>query len=1488
MRITIITLILIFSVVANAQRGKHGSKSIGGTEIINEYTTLIADVPSGGTSISVVSNNLNANGRFPGVLIEGDLILIVQVQGASINGQLHPTFGDVCDPNDATWGSINNLNNCGNWEYVEVTGTSGGSIINLRCGLEHGYTSAGKVQVIRVQRYADLTIAGTLTAEDWAGSTGGIVAVEIEGNTSITGSIDVSTLGFRGGIVAGNNGSLDFNSNWFAGTTQDKGGEKGESVVGDWTDYQLIGGRYAKGAIGNGGGGGSSHNSGGAGGANAPNGINTWTGIGVPDFITGSYAMAWALEGFVPGSESSGGGRGGYSWSANSNSPLTVGPGNGAWAGDNRRAIGGFGGRDLDYATGRMFFGGGGGGGHENDNQGGDGGDGGGMIFISSNGSITGTGNILSNGENGQNSDYTSAGIGQVANKDGSGGAGAGGAIYISSPFTVSGITISANGGSGGNQLLAIGSFASTNEAQGPGGGGGGGYVKTSGISSVTNVNGGIYGTTNSSSMASFLPNGATSGAAGLVESTVFEGSSLSAVNDTICAGNTGLLVVTGVPESGSTITWYNGSWTQVGTGTSLATGVLFSDAMFFYGSCPGTDFDTVWTIVSPAIAIDDAGIVIIDETCVGNDGSIIGITVSGGIGGYNFTYNGLASSGTDTLGAPTGNYLLVVTDAAGCTDSSGPYAIGSSSGLIIDVSGLVVINESCAGNDGSITGIIVSGGIGPYTYDWNGSVASSEDTLGASAGSYTLIVTDQFGCNVAAAPINIGSTAGLAVNLSGLSISNANCIAADGSISGITVTGGALPYTFSWNGITSSSIDTIGIGLGSYILEITDNAGCIISAGPFTVNSVNTLVIDSIGFVSTDENCIAMDGSITGITVSGGSGIYSYAWNGVISSGPDTVGLGAGTYSLIVTDNNGCADTTGVYPISSINSLSIDSVGFIALDENCLAMDGSITGITASGGSGIYSYAWNGVSSSGPDTVGLGTGLYTLVVSDNNGCTVSTGVYSIGSVDNMIVDSTGFIITAANCGASDGSITGILVSGPGTSYTYTWNGTVSSAIDLINISAGNYSLEITDNNGCVDSTGIYYVTSISTLNVDTTGLILVDENCTAGNGSISGIVVTGGSVPYVYDWNGLITSGPDTLGLSAGSYVLTVNDNAGCIEAIGPITITSISTLVTDDSSVLVSAEHCGLADGMISGIVAAGSGTLVYSWNGVVASGADTNGLVAGAYLLTVTDDNGCIDSLGVYTIANVNGPVIDSSTVLIVDDACSQGIGSISGLSISGGTGPISVEWNNSASLIDLSALFAGNYTIVATDSVGCTDSIGPIAIIDSGNPIANFTATPIVTDVNSPLISFIDGSSADVSVWSWFFDSLGTDVAMNPTFSFNESGVYEVVLVVTNSFGCTDTASLQITVNPADSISIPNIITPDGNGKNDVFAITGLLPNSYVAVYNRWGQKIFETRHYLNNWDGRSSTGEKVSNGTYFYVVIDSDGVEYTGSLSVSGQ
>jgi hypothetical protein len=497
-------LALLFPCFVMAQLGKMGTVALTGNAIVNEYTTLIADVSSGDVFIPAASNTLNANNRFPSPLAAGDLLLFIQMQGATIS-----------TINDSTYGAVLNYNNCGNYEWAEVASIGPNNIIFLACGLQNNYTASGKVQIIRVPRYENLTLNSgcILSAPSWNGQTGGIVV--IEANTSLTftgsGQIDVSGKGFRPGNTVVHDGIWDYRG--FVANALTFGAEKGESIAGFTTDYDLIGGRYGRGAPANGGGGGNSHNTGGGGGANAGD-IGLWTGKGNPSISNAAWAAAWNLQ--APSfatATSTGGGQGGNSFSSSNQNALTVSTSNSLWGGDWRRNQGGRGGRPLDTQNGKIFFGGGGGGGDQNNNYGGNGGAGGGIVLVRNYGNLTSTNSsyIRANGANGVSTTSSILGGGT----DGAGGGGGGGTIVFSASNLLNNsnlLYIEAKGGNGGNQSVS----GLTTEAEGPGGGGGGGFVAISGSLTNVNLTGGANGTTNSSGLTEFPPNGATSGGAGL------------------------------------------------------------------------------------------------------------------------------------------------------------------------------------------------------------------------------------------------------------------------------------------------------------------------------------------------------------------------------------------------------------------------------------------------------------------------------------------------------------------------------------------------------------------------------------------------------------------------------------------------------------------------------------------------------------------------------------------------------------------------------------------------------------------------------------------------------------------------------------------------------------------------------------------------------------------------------------------------------------
>lgn len=515
--LSLLLLLISFS-FAQHFKGKDGAENytIPGTYILNRYTTLASSENAGSLSITV-SNIQDLSGSYSfanaanpyatDTLSTGDLIMIIQMQGA-----------DITTTNDANYGAVTNYNNTGNYELRTVYRVAGNAIF-LCQGLANSYNQSGRsrTQVVRIPRLTSLAtgIGVIITGLDWGGVTGGVVALEAKDSISLYGSISASNIGFRGGIddkavsVVSGSGAVTL----YRANTPLTTASKGESIAGNSTDYNtLLNGAYGRGAPANGGGGGNGHNAGGGGGSNAGvNGILTpWNGTGIKSTSTAAWANAWNLEsaGFAT-NVSTGAGRGGYTFSNSNQDALLIAPGNAVWGGDRRQNVGGFGGRPLDYnGNTRLFMGGGGGAGEGNNSSSGDGGRGGGIVYLLSSGNISGTGSITANGQDGFNT--------QASFIDAAGGAGGGGAINISAQGTITSVSLQANGGKGGDQLPLAG------EAEGPGGGGGGGFILTTPTSVSRQTTGGANGTSFSAHVTEFTPNGATQGSNGTIAGRIY------------------------------------------------------------------------------------------------------------------------------------------------------------------------------------------------------------------------------------------------------------------------------------------------------------------------------------------------------------------------------------------------------------------------------------------------------------------------------------------------------------------------------------------------------------------------------------------------------------------------------------------------------------------------------------------------------------------------------------------------------------------------------------------------------------------------------------------------------------------------------------------------------------------------------------------------------------------------------------------------------
>lgn len=1054
---TILMGALLCSLPAFAQKSKHGIKTVSGTEIVNEYDYLTSNANAGDVSITVNASDLNSNNRFSGVLEPGDLIFIVQVQGVTIQSG---------NGGDFNHGTIIDYNNCGNYEFAEVAAVPSATEIELSCALKNDYTAAGKVVVVRVPRYSALDIpnSATITADTWDGEKGGFLVVEVEGDLDLEGEINMTGKGFRGAPNTNINGGIAGAWGRYATNDFTQAALKGEGVAGYYTEYDLLDGRYGQGANANAGGGGCSVDAGGGGGANAGD-INVYTGKGNPSLVIPAYANAWEQEaiGFSV-SSSSGGGRGGYSRSSKYSDPYTS-PLNdyGIWGADGRRdAATGFGGRPLDYSSGKIFLGGGGGQGFGVDRDLSAGGNGGGLVFLRVEGEITGAGNIVSNGEEGVG---MTTNFLAFSNLDGAGGGGAGGTVVLEVQNGISAITVDAIGGKGGD--IRNDDFFETSKNFGPGGGGGGGYVKSTYAITNTDISGGMNGEMFSGTFTGvFEPNGATIGGEGEVSVEASSFPVLTAQHDTICGGETANLSVTAANlPGGAIITWYDdySNGNVVGTGLTYSDNGITSDSVFYVGLCPGTFKVPVYVEVQSAITAD-----VVQDTVSTCSGSPAQLQATGGDTYTWFPSGNLNRSDSSIVEVITNSSTTIYVEVSlngSCSDTDSVY---------IEISPSLNVNlgsdKTMCFND-SVT-ITATGGT---IYNWENEtgalpnntssiVVSPNDTM-----QYKVLVQDGLGCQ-SEDSIMVNVIPALSINAPGTQ----NLCANEEVNLVVSHTGGSgEPVTYIWDdGVFLGPSQNLSWSTnGSIEVKVVDNVyGCQDST---TFNIVLHEVSADFTYAGI---CLTTETNFNA-TAAGNGTIVSYDWdlNGTSRTGsavdyifPST---GVKNVELIVTDNVGCADTV-------VKSLTIEDLPFatFSVSPNSVCEGYEVIYTDAYINNSNYMADWdfgNGITSnthSGTlEYSAAGVYYIDYTVTDLNGCS-RTGT---DSIEVKIGPEANFTIPSKVKIGEDINLTNTSVNG----QIYSWRthevefeNTTNAVYEADSVTTKCFELYVVASSGCVDS----------------------------------------------------------------------------------------------------------------------------------------------------------------------------------------------------------------------------------------------------------------------------------------------------------------------------------------------------------------------------------------------------------------------------------
>lgn len=882
-------------------------------------------------------------------------------------------------------------------------------------------------------------------------------------------------------------------------------------------------------------------------------------------------------------------------------------------------------------------------------------------------------------------------------------------------------------------------------------------------------------------------------------------------------------------------------------------------------------------TVAGPSRSLAVTSSVIRDVDCAGRNNGSISITPIGGTpltgGVYNFNWSPAPPANPtskDQSNLSPGTYFVTITDANQCTFSRS-YTVATVSP--IDVT--QVVTDANGAPNGAIN-ITVNGGtpINPppgqgYTYSWRGPgtpafTSASEDISNLFPGTYMLTVTDAVNCTVSFSYV-VGGNVDPPLEFDNILTTKTCPGASTGSIR-VFVRGGQTPITYSWSGpgvAGRTSSELFNLAEGAYTVTVRDGRGMQISQN-INVEAHPIVTITASSIEPERGNPGTNNGSIT-LNVTGGVGPFTYRWNPGNFNTKDISGLGAGNYTVTVTDQGSTCQYTATFTVGFEGPVS---VSVLKSDISCPGgNDGQFT-LTITGKPN-YTITVNGnapivTSNSTYTQTGLSAGNYTVTIVDGNNTSTTLPVIVINSPAPFADVATVRPRTTNLLGQINLTVTG----GTGT-YTYVWSNGATSE-DLFNLSEGCYRATVTDSKGCSFVTKEYCITLFQIISVDVDSVKCANER----NGRIA-INADGGNEPYTYEWRqeggaNIIDRDSVLDNQPAGRYIVRIIGSAGTVlEATYVIgsqsNITANAIPVTNFGGYNVSCFD--VANGRATVSATGGKAPYGFNWdNGQ--TGPQATNLSGGIYEVTVTDALGC----QITTQVELRSPEALESNASVEDVSCSDKKDGRIQLTVTGGVPKVGTpkydyEWDQPGlSGATVQFLAAGTYNVTITDANGCqkTESF-------TVERPANALSVQVITTEddgtsNGTAIAIISGGTDP------YFLKWNTEGADSTEFEIRNltTGLYAVR--VTDANGCTATGMGEVKDRRIECLSARTVITPDGDGLNEEFIIYCLEDyiENRLEIYNRWGQLVFDTDNYDNTWAGTSHRGAALPEGAYFFV------------------
>ncbi|MEM9990567.1 MAG: SprB repeat-containing protein, partial [Bacteroidota bacterium] len=827
------------------------------------------------------------------------------------------------------------------------------------------------------------------------------------------------------------------------------------------------------------------------------------------------------------------------------------------------------------------------------------------------------------------------------------------------------------------------------------------------------------------------------------------------------------------------------------------------------------------------------------DISCHGaNDGSAT-VTATGM--GLSYTWSGSAASntGTSANNLSAGNYTVTISDAGSCSTTV-DFTITEPDELMLD---MTKVDATCTLGSASVAH---RGGTAPFSYNWSNQ-AQTRTISDLNAGTYMVTVTDANNCNeIASVTINGGGTplqATITVN------TQVSCNGgADGSAT-VSATGGAGSYTYQWSNSSTTSATATDLLAGVNIVTVTDGAACSTTA-MVTLNEAGAIEID----VSTTPigGCNGQaDGGVS-LIVTGGTSPYTYNWNNGLSNAATHTGLAAGTYRVTVTDADNCTNTA---------SAMVTQQGDLVVEVMTTGIDcpGDATGtaaVRATGGATPYEYRWSDGNSFSQQRNDLTGGTHFVTVMDRNGCTGQATVL-IPSPETLRANA----MATDEIGIDDGTVSAD-PSGGTRPYTYRWNHQNAITRTISNLAPGAYTVTVTDRNGCTTSETVTVSTSGCAGRVQVEVFTTIIE-CNNADNAVARADVTGGRIPYQYNWSFTDSRRDSINDIGGGEYSVTVTDANNC-PATASFTIDNPPALTID--LIEEQGTSCvGMSDGLIE--VQAGGGTppLHYDWGQNVNATRRTN-LASGNYTVTVTDANGCTIT-ETYTVDAAANLAVGVTNVR--DVTCASMRDGMARVVAAGGTEPYTYLWSDDVRTQLRTDLGEGIYLVTITDGNGCTavsDEIvieTPTAFEFSVSAQSNLSCNSIN---NGSVTLSTQGATGEVS-YSW---SNGLTVESTDTLS---AGIYSIT--ATDENGCPEELEVEITTPELLEVSVSATAQSAAgvaDGTVSAFVSGGTAPYTYL-----WDTPNNDQTAQVNN----------LLPDTYNIVITDSNACTATASVTVDG-